>query len=69
MKFKNVIQNILWKRLLLGIVLGFIGGYLYYYFIGCQSGTCAIQSKPINMTLYGGLIGGILLFKVKKEED
>jgi len=44
----------------IGIVLGFIAGYAYYYFIGCASGTCSITSKPLNSTLYGGMMGGLL---------
>jgi hypothetical protein len=44
----------------IGIVLGAIAGYLYYHFVGCASGTCAITSKPLNSTLYGALMGGLL---------
>ena len=49
------------KFALIGIGLGLIGGYAYYHFIGCSSGTCAITSKPLNSTLYGGAMGGLLL--------
>jgi hypothetical protein len=44
----------------IGIVIGAIAGYLYYLNIGCATGTCAITSKPINSTLYGALMGGLL---------
>lgn len=44
----------------IGVVVGLIAGYLYYQQIGCESGTCAITSKPLNSTLYGGLMGGVL---------
>lgn len=44
----------------IGVVVGLIAGYVYYLQIGCASGTCAITSKPINSTLYGGLMGGLL---------
>jgi len=44
----------------IGIVVGAIFGYLYYKFVGCASGTCAITSKPINSTLYGAVMGGLL---------
>lgn len=44
-----------------GVVLGSIGGYLYYKFVGCSTGNCAIASNPINMTLYGAFMGGLLL--------
>jgi uncharacterized membrane protein YedE/YeeE len=45
----------------LGIVIGALTGYLYYFYVGCASGTCAITSKPLNATLYGSLMGGLLL--------
>ena len=44
----------------IGIVVGAISGYLYYFYVGCASGTCAITSKPLNSTLYGALIGGLV---------
>lgn len=44
----------------IGIVVGLVAGYLYYLEIGCATGTCAITSKPLNSTLYGGLMGGLL---------
>lgn len=43
-----------------GVALGAIAGYLYYSYIGCSSGTCAITSKPLNSTLYGSLVGGLV---------
>ena len=44
----------------LGIAIGALAGYAYYYFVGCASGTCAITSKPLNSTLYGAVMGGLL---------
>lgn len=44
----------------IGVIIGAIAGYLYYQQIGCVSGTCAITSKPINSTLYGALMGGLV---------
>ena len=44
----------------IGVVVGLLAGYLYYQEIGCLSGTCSITSKPLNSTLYGGLMGGLL---------
>ncbi len=48
---------------LIGAGIGAIGGYLYYCFVGCSSGTCAITSGPVNSTLYGAVMGG-LFFKI-----
>ena len=44
----------------IGVIFGAIAGYLYYINIGCDSGTCVITSKPLNSTLYGGLMGGLI---------
>lgn len=46
--------------------IGLLCGFLYYHFFGCTS-NCMITSSPINSTLYGGLIGILLGFSLKKE--
>lgn len=51
----------------IGIAIGAISGYLYYHFVGCASGSCAITSKPVNSTLYGSLLGGLLFNMFVKE--
>ncbi len=40
-----------------GLLAGAILGFLYYYYIGCSSGTCALTSNPYMSTLFGGAIG------------
>jgi hypothetical protein len=57
------------RKPLLGAVLGAVAGYAYYYFVGCSSGTCAITSKPINSTLYGALMGGLLITSFKRKDN
>lgn len=52
----------------LGVIIGCVAGYTYYYYVGCASGTCAITSKPLNSTLYGGLMGGLLFSMFVKEK-
>ncbi|MDH7528277.1 MAG: DUF6132 family protein [Ignavibacteria bacterium] len=61
-------------KLVLFSLIGFIGGYLYYYFIGCYNGSCPITSKWYTSSLYGMLIGAIAGFptaekKVEKENE
>ncbi len=52
---------------IIGVIVGATGGYLYYHYVGCASGSCAITSKPINSTVYGAIMGGLLLSMLKKE--
>lgn len=63
-------MNFLLKHKLtaLGILAGAAGGYLYYHFIGCTTGSCPITSQPVNSTLYGAMMGGLLLGSFKKRE-
>ncbi len=44
----------------LGVIAGAIGGFLYYYYVGCASGQCRITSHPVNSTVYGAVMGGLL---------
>ena len=53
---------------IIGIILGAIGGYLYWHYIGCVSGTCPITSSPIMSTIWGALMGGLLLSMFKKDK-
>lgn len=57
------------KLLLIGLTVGALGGYLYYYFVGCVSGTCPITSRPVNSTVYGSVMGGLLFSIFKKNNS
>ena len=58
-----------YKLLFIGVIIGAIGGYTYYYFVGCEKGTCAISSKPLNSTLYGAFMGGVLFSNFQKNKN
>jgi len=45
-----------WKPFIASLVGGILG-FLYYYNVGCTSGTCAITSDPYMSILFGGLMG------------
>jgi len=55
----NFFKTNLW--VIIGVVLGAVGGFLYWKHVGCVTGTCPITSKPFNSTAYGALMGGLLL--------
>jgi hypothetical protein len=50
-----------WKPFI-AVVVGGLAGFLYYYFVGCNSGKCGITSNPYMSILWGSLLG---LFLVK----
>lgn len=56
------------KLYIIGAIIGAIAGYLYWQQIGCASGTCMITSKPLNSTLYGAFMGGLIGGMFVKEE-
>ncbi len=69
-KVKEFILKYKWR--LVGVLVGGLAGYLYWYYIGCTSGTCPIQSNWHTSSLYGGLMGYLvsdLKKKPKKSED
>ncbi len=49
-----------WKPAL-GVIIGGTLGFLYYSFIGCSSGRCAITSNPFMSIMYGSFIGFLLV--------
>lgn len=57
------------KLTLIGAIAGAIGGYLYYYFVGCASGTCGITSSPVNSTLYFAVLGGLIVNLIKPTDN
>ena len=53
---------------IIGLLVGAAGGYLYYYYVGCASGTCPLTSNPSISVLYGALMGFLLFDIFKKKE-
>jgi len=64
---KNFIKKHLLK--IIGITLGAIGGFSYYHFVGCASGTCPITSNPYISVVYGAVLGYLLFDMFKKKEQ
>jgi hypothetical protein len=58
-----------WRKRAIAAVVGGAGGYAYYYYIGCISGTCAITSNPYISTLYGMAMAALLVSSPKKKES
>ncbi len=66
MKMKNFALK--YKLEFIGVIIGAVGGWVYWYTVGCASGTCPITSKPLNSILYGALMGGLVLSLFKKSK-
>ncbi len=57
------------KLFIIGAVAGAIGGYFYWLYVGCASGTCPITSSPFMSTVWGAIMGGLLLSIFQKDKD
>ena len=51
----------------IGVVLGAVAGWAYWSQWGCTVG-CTITGNPVNSSLYGGLMGGLLVNTFKRKE-
>lgn len=56
-----------------GVLLGAIGGFIYWNYFGCTNG-CPIKSIWWRMTLWGGVMGGLIMsmasdYLFKKTEE
>ena len=47
------------KWIIVGVFLGAILGYAYYFYVGCLSGACVISSNPWVSTVYFAIMGGL----------
>jgi xanthine/uracil permease len=77
MENQNIVQpekKKLFRRIpvfaVVGLIIGAIGGYIYYAEVGCVSGTCAITSNPWMSTAWGGAFGYLIfdMFKFRKNK-
>lgn len=52
-------SKVFWYKLVFAII-GAVGGFLYWKFVGCASGTCPIRSVWYFSTLWGTAMGYLL---------
>ena len=53
----------------IGAVAGAIAGFLYWKYVGCLTGTCAITSNPVRSTIYFAILGALLFSLFKKDKN
>jgi len=61
---------------IIGTLLGVLGGYIYWKYVGCVSGTCTIKSSWYLMVPWAAVLGylagsvaGDIIRKRKKPEE
>ncbi len=57
------------KLYFIGAFLGAIAGFLYYKYVGCVTGTCAITSNPVRSTLYFAVVGALVFSMFRKAQN
>ena len=56
-------------RIVIFMTVGSLLGIAYYYFIGCRSGTCPLNSNPYISSIYGSLLGLLYGFNVNSKNN
>ncbi|MDU1891358.1 MAG: hypothetical protein E6767_11780 [Dysgonomonas sp.] len=54
---------------LLGAIIGGTGGYLYWFYIGCSSGTCPITASPTMSIIWGTIMGALIFGFFTKDKQ
>lgn len=67
LSMKNWMQNN--KLYFIGALLGAIAGFIYWKYVGCLTGTCAITSNPLRSAAYFALFGALIIGSLKKERN
>lgn len=64
------------RILIISSIAGAIGGFLYWKYVGCLSGTCPIKSVWYLSTLFGTVLGYLagslfndLLIKIRNKKN
>jgi len=56
----KTIFNKMAVRIIIGIAIGGVAGFLYYKLVGCRSGSCPITSSPFSSIIFGAIFGGLI---------
>ncbi|NDW19759.1 hypothetical protein D0T53_12700 [Dysgonomonas sp. 216] len=51
----------------LGAFIGGLGGYLYWYYVGCLSGACPLKATPTFSIVWGTIIGVFIVSLFKRK--
>lgn len=57
---KEFLRSRYFWRPFLGVLTGGVAGFIYYYLIGCATGSCPITSHSYSAIIVGGLLGYLI---------
>lgn len=63
--FLNKVLNKNTYRIIFGVAIGAVVGWLYWEFIGCNGGTCPITNTSYKTIMLFALMGGFMARKQK----
>ncbi|MEI6123286.1 MAG: hypothetical protein WCQ95_06620 [Bacteroidota bacterium] len=66
--FSEQLKNAFKPKHFIGLAVGATAGFLYYYFVGCASGACALKANPYYDILLGALLGYLIVDMFKKKK-
>lgn len=67
--FIKKLKKALGLKYIIGIAIGGISGFLYYYFVGCASGACPMKSNPYLNIIMGVIVGYLVADLVKNKKE
>jgi len=69
MESSQIKIKLLWLMKIYPAFLGALAGYLYYHFIGCVTGSCAITSSPWASTIVGATLGASFISRKRNQKS
>ncbi len=57
LRMKDALKSWSFWKPVKGIIAGAVLGFLYYRFVGCNSGSCPLTGNPYMTVLFGAGIG------------
>lgn len=59
-KIKNILRGVKFRKIISGILIGGLAGFLFYYFVGCKTGSCPITGHSYSSIMAGSLMGYLI---------
>jgi acid phosphatase family membrane protein YuiD len=56
-KIRTWLGQLRYRKYVIGIIIGVAAGYLYFFFVGCKTGSCPITGHSYSASMAGGLMG------------